>query len=200
MKLRLVAVTVLVCGLAWSTIAWGGSGATTQIVVDRTTRNKVLNDYTLLTRDCIQRAWTTPAEIAVPGALKGKVSINYTVKRSGAVERVELVKGSGIPEMDRTLLKAIRAAAPFPPFPDGVDASSIMIRANFVVADMPTVAVTTAAHEVDTDKTSAESAQENPNKPVWGAPAGSSVAKEDESKDTTPPAPTPKRYKWGMDK
>jgi TonB family protein len=200
MKLRLIAVTVLVCGLAWSTIAWGGSGATAQIVVDRTTRNKVLNDYTLLTRDCIQRVWTTPVEMAVPGALKGKVSINYTVKRSGAVERIELVKESGIPEMDRTLLRAIRDAAPFPPFPDGVEASSIMIRANFVVADLPTVPVIMATHDVETEKSTAQSAPDNTGKPVWGAPAGSSTVKDDEAKDATPPAPTPKRYKWGMDR
>jgi TonB family protein len=200
MKLRLVAVFILACGLTLSTVAWGGSGATGQIIVDRNTRNKTLNDYTLLTRDCIQRAWTTPVDMAMPGALKGKVSINYTVRRSGAVERVELIRGSGVPEMDRTLLKAIRAAAPFPPFPDGVEANSIMIRANFVVADLPTLPVTTVAHEVDADKTSAESAPDHPNKPIWGAPAGSSIVKEDEAKNATPPAPTPKRYKWGMDR
>jgi TonB family protein len=200
MKLRLVAVTVLVCALTLSAIAWGGSGATAQIVVDRTTRDKTLNDYTLLTRDCIQRAWTTPVELTVPGALKGRITINYTLRRSGAVERIELVKGSGIPEMDRTLLKAIRAAAPFPPFPDGVEASSIMIRANFVVADLPTVPVMAATHDVGTEKSAIETGPDNTQKPVWGAPAGSSTVKDDEAKDAVPPAPTPKRYKWGMDR
>lgn len=200
MKLRSITVTVVLCSLVLATLAWGQSGYADQIVVDKSTRNKPLNDYALLTRDCIQRAWTTPVDLAVPGALKGKVSVNYVVKRSGAVDTVELVKGSGNSEMDRTLLQAIRSAAPFPPFPEGVEAKKIMIRANFIVADLPTMPIITATHDLPKDKSEAEPARETGKKYIWGAPAGSSNAKADEAEDAAPPAPPQKRYKWGMDK
>jgi TonB family protein len=198
MKRRLVAMAVFICSLTLSTVAWGGVSSSGQIVVDRNTRNKALNDYTLVTRDCIQRAWTTPVDIAVPTAVKGKVRINYTVRRSGAVEHIDLVKSSGLPEMDRSLLKAIRAAAPFPPFPVGVRANSIRIRANFIVADVPTAPVRIASDDIKTDKTVA-SPPDKTSKPVWGAPAGSSDVKAAEATDTAPVAPTPKHYKWGLD-
>lgn len=200
MKLRLIASLVILCAVLFSAVAWGESGSVDQIVVDKSTRNKALNDYTLLTRDCIQRAWTTPVDLSVPGALKGKVSVNYVVKRSGAVDKIELVRGSGNPEMDRALLVAIRNAAPFPPFPEGVDAKRIMIRANFVVADLPTMPIITATHDLPKDKSETESSRDADKKYIWGAPAGSSTANTDEIQDATPPAPPQKRYRWGMDK
>jgi len=200
MKLRLIAVAAVLCMVLLSTVAWGESGLTDQIVVDKSTRNKTLNDYTLLTRDRIQRAWTTPVELSAPGALKGKVAVNYVLKRSGAVDKIELVKGSGNSEMDRTLLQAIRTAAPFPPFPEGVDAKRIMIRANFIVADLPTMPIITATHDLPKDKSAAGSARENGKPYIWGAPAGSSTSKPDETSDATPPAPPQKRYKWGKDR
>jgi TonB family protein len=200
MTVRLIAALVILCSILVSTLAWGEPGPVDQIVVDKSTRNKALNDYTLLTRDCIQRAWTTPVDLSVPGALKGKVSVNYVVKRSGAVDKVELVRSSGNPEMDRTLLLAIRNAAPFPPFPEGVEAKRIMIRANFVVADLPTMPIITATHDLPKDKSEAESSRDNSKKYIWGAPAGSSTANTDETTVATPPAPPQKRYKWGVDK
>lgn len=121
------------------------AGMTDLVVVDRTTRSKVLTDYTLLTRDAIQKAWKSPLDLKVPDALKGRVRINYTVLRSGALEAAEIIKGSGIPEMDHSLLNAIRTAQPFPPFPDDLRAKKILIRANFVVADLPAVPVTTVS-------------------------------------------------------
>ncbi|HMK33843.1 MAG TPA: TonB family protein [Desulfomonilaceae bacterium] len=199
MLVRFVAVFLLAGCLLAPAGVWAGSGTADQVVVDRSTRNKILNDYTLLTRDCIQRAWTTPLDVVTPRAVKGKIGINYVVKRSGAVERIELVKGSGNLEMDRTLLEAIRSAEPFPPFPDGVDASKIMIRANFIVADVPTLPIVAATHEVDAKKSSEEPAPGH-KKYMWGAPAGSSAVKTDEARDILPAAPPQKKYKWGIDR
>ncbi|MFC1836841.1 energy transducer TonB, partial [Thermodesulfobacteriota bacterium] len=72
------------------------------------------------------------------GPVKGRVRITYTIRRSGALHKVQVVGGSGNSQLDHTLLKAIKAAQPFPPFPDGVLASRIVVRANFIVADLPT--------------------------------------------------------------
>ena len=176
-----------------------------EMVVDRSTRAKSLNDYTLLTRDAIQRAWKTPLDLSVPGALKGRITINYTVTRSGALEALELVRGSGNHEMDNSLIAAIRAAAPFPPFPDDVAARKLMIKAKFVIADMPAVPVTTV--DLKTDKSGDQAPDQAPVTPpetadgkkfIWGTPAGSADVPTDTPDNEIPPRPEPKKYQWGL--
>jgi len=172
-----------------------------QIVVDRTTRSKVLTDYTLLTRDLIQRAWTTPLDFNEPGAVKGRISVTYSIGRDGSVQSVELVKGSGHQEMDRSLIAAIRSAVPFPAFPDEIEARSILIRANFIVADLPTMPVITAAHELRDRPTPVETEpDQGPKKFTWGVPAGSSEQKASDAEDQASRPASPKRYRWGLDR
>jgi TonB family protein len=172
-----------------------------QIVVDRSTRSKVLTDYTLLTRDAIQRAWTTPLNFNEPSALKGRISVTYAIGRDGSVESVELVKGSGHQDMDRSLIAAIRSAAPFPAFPDEIEAASVLIRANFIVADLPTIPVITAAHELRDRPTPVETEpDQSPKKFIWGVPAGSSEQKISNPEDQSTPPASPKKYHWGQDK
>ena len=87
MKKTLIAAILLVPALTLIAAASENvAGIADQVIVDRSTRSKVLNDYTLLTRDTIQRAWTTPTALNTPGALKGRISVNYIVTRSGALE------------------------------------------------------------------------------------------------------------------
>ena len=175
-----------------------------QVVIDKSTRVKSLNDYVLLTRDAIQRKWRTPLELSVPGALKGRIGITYTVTRSGALESLELARGSGNHEMDKSLLQAIRAAAPFPPFPDEVAARKLMIKANFIVADVPPVPITTVDLKTDKPSDQAPSAPSAPSvedggkKFIWGAPAGSSDVGPDAPDNEIPPRPEPRKYQWGL--
>lgn len=201
MKKSIIAATVLVLALALTAMASENTARIAdQFVVDRSTRSKVLNDYTLLTRDTIQRAWTTPTMLNTPGALKGRISVNYIITRSGALESLELVKGSGNPDMDSTLLQAIRSAAPFPPFPDEIAARRLLIRANFIVADLPTLPVTTVGHEVQNGKSAAsDAADPNIKKFIWGAPAGTAAEKTPPVENETPPAPIHRKYHWGVD-
>ncbi len=171
-----------------------------QMIIDRSTRVKSLNDYALLTRDAIQKSWQTPLDLAVPGALKGKITINYTVTRSGALENLELVRGSGNNEMDDSLIAAIRAAAPFPPFPEDVAARKLMIKAKFVIADVPAVPVTTVDLKTDksNDQTASTPADNTGKKYIWGTPAGSADIKPDVPEAEIPPRPEPRKYHWGL--
>jgi TonB family protein len=139
MKKTIFLIIALV--LACSVLAEAANDRATvnnQVVVDRSTRNKVLNDYVMLARDAIQRAWKTPINLTTTDSVKGRVRINFSIKRSGALESIKLIDGSGHKEMDKSLMRAIKAAQPFPPFPDDVTAPRIVIRANFIVADLPT--------------------------------------------------------------
>jgi TonB family protein len=171
-----------------------------EIVVDRSTRSKSLNDYTLLTRDAIQREWTHPVALTVPNAVKGRIGIDYAIRSDGALESAELVRGSGNPELDRTLLQAIRAAGPFPPFPEDVHARRIVIRANFIVADLPTLPAGTVEYDVAPQPETEGAAPDRTDKKfIWGVPAGTGNRREGEAESSKPAPPDPvKKYRWGM--
>lgn len=173
--------------------------ATEPLTISKSTRDKALTDYAMVTRDAIQHSWTTPLRLDAPDAVKGKMMVNYIIKKDGALEKVELVKGSGLPDMDRSLLAAIRAAAPFPAFPSGIYANRIMIRANFIIADLPTATAAQAKHEFtrsiqdDLDATHIK-------KYVWGIPAGAAAPKKSVTQDQILPAgPAPRDFKWGSE-
>jgi TonB family protein len=201
MKKQILTAVVLVVCMSLSV------AAAEQAVVDRSTRSKILNDYALLTRDAIQKAWTTPLDLAVPNALKGRVRINYTIDRKGNLKALELVRGSGIAAMDRSLLTAVRSAAPFPRFPDEIEAPSVLIRANFIVADLPAVPVTRVSQNVTNGKPTNTSVPDITKKFQWGVPAGSSDPKSNtpesdkavtQGNDRIPPPFPSKKYPWGL--
>ncbi|MCA1961289.1 MAG: TonB C-terminal domain-containing protein [Desulfomonile sp.] len=206
MKRIVVASIILTLGLAYAAPAAESPGSLVPlVVVDGGTRSKVLNDYTLLTRDAIQRTWTVPLDLETPSAIKGRIRINYTVTRTGKLSSVELVRGSGNAEMDRSLVEAIRRAQPFPAFPDDIRAEAVSIRANFIIADLPTVPVTTVSQDIEPEPQPAPQAAAEPADPaakklIWGQPAGS--AQPDILPAAPPnaaPAPEPpaKKFKWG---
>jgi len=171
-----------------------------QVVVDSTTRSKVLNDYTRLTRDAIQKAWKTPLTHNVAGAIKGRVRIDYTLKRSGELESVNLVKGSGNQTMDRSLVAAIRAAQPFPPFPDEVSARRLLVRANFIVADLPSAPVVTVSQPVQGKGTDAKKdPEQGAQNARWGLPAGTSEGAPEAAPVPDEPPPPAKKLRWGRD-
>lgn len=206
MKKITVAATVILMGVVFvGAPATTEAGMTDLVVVDRSTRSKVLTDYTLLTRDAIQKAWKTPLDLRVPSALKGRIRINYTVTRSGALEKLELIKGSGVPEMDKSLVKAIQIAQPFPPFPDDLEVRKILIRANFVVAEVPPVTVTTVSSPVKRKKlswgkpagTAAEPGKPRTNSPVTSLDMVKISDKPGDAGTVAAPKTDPKKFVWG---
>lgn len=176
-----------------------GVFAAEPLTISKSTRDKVLTDYAMVTRDAIQYSWTTPLRLNTPDAVKGKMMVNYIIKKDGALEKLELVKGSGVPDMDRSLLAAIRAAAPFPAFPAGIHANRIMIRANFVIADLPTAPAAQAKHEF-TRTIQDDLDASHVKKYVWGIPAGASAPEKSVAQDQIlPTRPAPREFKWGAE-
>ena len=53
--------------------------------------------------------------------LEGRVVVAFTVEADGRLARVRVVESSGSELLDEAALEAVRQAAPFPPFPDGVE-------------------------------------------------------------------------------
>ncbi len=176
------------------------------LVIDKSTRNRVANDYAMLTRDSIQRVWKTPLSYTTDSALKGKVGITYEIDRNGSLKSVELTRSSGVSEMDESLLRAIQTAAPFPVFPNGINAKSVMIRANFVIADLPKVPLLTVDYRTTEAELSGKVVAKPEKKYQWGAPAGAALRKEpiEEEPYTEPavedariPDPPTTKYIWG---
>jgi TonB family protein len=201
MRTLLLTVVMVVALVLPATAAERAVPLADRIVVDRSTRSQILNDYVLLTRDAIQRAWTTPVTIEAAGALKGRVTVNYVVSRAGALVDVELTQGSGNDEMDSTLVDAIRRAAPFAPFPEGIAARQMLIRARFVVAEPPAGTVTTVDMNVAPRPAAEEGSDESGTKKYkWGFPAGTArptlLGPEPGERPVTPPS---RRYRWGLE-
>lgn len=51
---------------------------------------------------------------------EGRVVVEFSLDASGAVSSVRIKQSSGSARLDEAALQAVRDAAPFPPFPDGV--------------------------------------------------------------------------------
>ncbi len=179
-----------------------------KIVVDKTTRNVTLNNYVMSTRDSIQKVWTTPVNLTTSDALKGKVAVTYEVARDGSLLSIQLLRGSGNPNMDRSLLSAIRAAAPFPAFPGELQASRVLIKANFIVADLPVVPVLRVEHRSTPQKLSETTQADSHKKYIWGVPAGTALRKDKSipvsETLTEKPRPTVEfphstKFNWGID-
>ncbi|PCK84530.1 hypothetical protein CPT32_22955 [Rhizobium sophoriradicis] len=64
-------------------------------------------------RSRIRRAMRTPRSV------EGTVVVSFSVNGSGGLTSVRVVNGSGIPEIDRLAVDAVRRAAPFGPTPGG---------------------------------------------------------------------------------
>ena len=177
------------------------------IVVDKTTKNVVLNNYVMSTRDSIQKVWTTPLNIQTSDALKGKVAVMYEVARDGSLSSLQLLRSSGNPDMDRSLLNAIRSAAPFAAFPQKLNANRLLIKANFIVADLPVVPVLRVEHRITTQDTSAPQQLEPHKKYIWGIPAGTALRKDlsiprneiqQEKPQTAVAFPHSMKFEWGL--
>lgn len=208
--MKRIAVLISVLILSFGSLVFGEdqhSRLVEKVVVDKTTINRTLNNYVLLTRDAIQKAWTTPVNLLTSDALKGKIAVMYEVSRDGALVSLKLLRGSGNPDMDQSLLRAIRAAVPFPAFPRELDAPRVLIKANFIIADLPVVPILKVEHRTNAQGLK-ETAQVEPQKKyIWGVPAGTALRKDKsipldktvEDKPIEVPFPHSMKFQWGTE-
>lgn len=79
----------------------------------------------------IELVWQYPYEAAAAG-IQGELIIEFVIARSGAVNSIELVRGSGSKILDDEAIRSIRTAAPFDPIPAEYKIPSLQIRGRFV--------------------------------------------------------------------
>jgi TonB family protein len=79
----------------------------------------------------IELVWQYPYEAAAAG-IQGELTLDFVIARSGEVNSIELVRGSGSKILDDEAIRSIRKAAPFDPIPAEYKIPSLQIRGRFV--------------------------------------------------------------------
>jgi TonB family protein len=94
------------------------------------TNDKRYSSYAKIIKERLMRHWTYPRE-AVENLMEGNVRVLFSMNKEGGLTRLEVIRTSAFDILDKEVLRAVRAAAPFPPFPESVRASRLSIRADF---------------------------------------------------------------------
>jgi periplasmic protein TonB len=90
--------------------------------------------YTKIVQQWIEAQWEYP-DLAKQHGLQGRVVVQFTIQQNGEVTLLELVRSSGSALLDEEAVRAIRAAAPFRPFPRSIQEPGLKIIAGFVYSD-----------------------------------------------------------------
>lgn len=96
-----------------------------------TTEYKYISYFAKLKRQ-IEGVWNYPQESRYKGE-QGQLFLIFTIRSNGDLENIELLSSSGYARLDNEALRAIRVAAPYPPFPkDWGSLEKLNIKATFI--------------------------------------------------------------------
>ena len=101
-----------------------------EITVDlNTTEYKYISYFTKL-KERIYQVWKYPRESQIKRE-QGNVRIVFTIRKDGYLENVRIIKPSGFEDLDREVLRTIRVASPYNPFPKSWEEEKLKIPAAF---------------------------------------------------------------------
>jgi TonB family protein len=83
--------------------------------------------YLLAMQRKIELVFTVPPFVPNHGAV-GVPIVGFTVRRNGELAEAVLLRSSGYPSVDQALIKAVKRAAPYHPFPEDMPDQEISIR------------------------------------------------------------------------
>jgi TonB family protein len=106
------------------------SSEETQETISLDTDDKRYVTYAQAIKERIAGQWKYPQE-ARKTKLEGRLVALFSLNREGALTRMEITKSSGHEVLDREAERAVRSAAPFPPFPSTVTVSRLNINVSF---------------------------------------------------------------------
>lgn len=96
--------------------------------VNLNTSDPLYVSYFTKVKQLIEANWEYP-ELALRYGLEGKLSLEFTIGSNGQLERARVIRSSGSQLLDDEALRAIKAAAPFPPIPTWVKPNPLSILA-----------------------------------------------------------------------
>jgi protein TonB len=91
-------------------------------------KDPVYVTYFTKIKQLIESQWEYP-ELALRYGLQGTLSLEFTIGSNGRLERLRLVRSSGSQLLDEEALRAIKAAAPFPPIPPWIKPNPLSVSA-----------------------------------------------------------------------
>lgn len=101
-----------------------------EITVDlNTTEYKYISYFTKL-KERIYQVWKYPRESQVRRE-QGNVQIVFILRKDGYLENVRIIQPSGFENLDREVLRTIRVASPYNPFPESWKEERLRIPATF---------------------------------------------------------------------
>jgi len=106
-----------------------GEGQSQEISLD-TTKSKYISYFKHI-KDKLYLVWRYPLG-ARANAIQGTVRILFVINRQGELTEVKILQSSGFSILDREAQRALRAAAPFGPFPPDWTERELRIRARFI--------------------------------------------------------------------
>lgn len=90
-------------------------------------------NYLINMKRRIELYWEYP-EVASRSGWHGRLFINFTIKKDGALGDITLAKSSGYPVLDDAAITALKLAAPFSAFPENFGIEQINIKGQFEYA------------------------------------------------------------------
>jgi TonB family protein len=114
-------------------IGWSSSSRN-DAPVSLNTRDPNYVTYFTKIKQMINSQWEYP-ELALRYGLEGKLSVEFTIGANGQLERLRLVRSSGSQLLDEEALRAIKAAAPFPPIPRWIKPSPLPLVGEMIYDD-----------------------------------------------------------------
>ena len=96
--------------------------------VSLNTKDPVYVSYFTKIQQLIEANWEYP-ELALRYGLQGRLSLEFTIGGNGQLERLRVIRSSGSQLLDDEAIRAIRAAAPFPPIPPWIKPNPLSVSA-----------------------------------------------------------------------
>jgi TonB family protein len=101
-----------------------------QETISLDTKDKRYVSYAKLIKDKIRHHWKYPPE-ARQRLLEGKLMAIFSLGRDGNLTQIGVIQNSGHKILDSEAIRAIRAASPFPPFPEHISVGRLNVKATF---------------------------------------------------------------------
>ncbi len=102
-----------------------------EAIVSLNTTSFKYMDYFESVRAAVEDVWAYPEDAIING-LSGRVILRFTLKKTGELENVRLVKSAGHKSLDDEARAAVKLAAPYHPFPQTLDKKRIHVVATFI--------------------------------------------------------------------
>jgi protein TonB len=113
---------------------WSSSSAHADMPISLNTSDPVYVTYFTKIKQLIESHWEYP-EVALRYGLQGRLALQFMIGANGQLEQLRLVRSSGSQVLDEEAVRAIKAAAPFPPIPAWIKPNPLFISASMEYHD-----------------------------------------------------------------